>query len=69
MTQKEFAKFLNISAGTLCDIEKERQLVSPSLAKKYATKCGMSDKVAIRASLQDQLRKVKIITIRKIVSF
>ncbi len=60
MNQKEFAKFLGISAGTLCDIEKGRQLVSPLLAKKYAKKSGLSEKVAIEACLQDQLRKAKI---------
>ncbi|MBC7713054.1 MAG: helix-turn-helix transcriptional regulator [Rhizobacter sp.] len=60
MNQKEFAKFLGIAPGTLCDLEKGRQLVSPELAKKYAKKCGLSEKVAITASLEDQLRKAKI---------
>lgn len=60
MNQKEFASFLGISPGTLCDIEKGRQLVSPELAKKYAKKSGMSELVAITACLEDQLRKAKI---------
>ena len=60
MTQKEFAKFLGISPGTLCDIEKGRQLVSPTLAKKYAKKCGKSEIAAVQTCLQDQLRKAKI---------
>jgi len=60
MTQKAFAKFLGIAPGTLCDIEKGRQLVSPALAKKIAKKTGMPEIVAVEACLQDQLRKAKI---------
>lgn len=60
MTQKEFAKFLGMAPGTLCDIEKGRQLVSPALAKKIAKKLKMPEKLAVQASLQDQLRKAKI---------
>lgn len=60
MTQKDFAKFLGIAPGTLCDIEKGRQLVSPALAKKIAKKTGMPEIVAVEACLQDQLRKAKI---------
>ena len=60
MTQKDFAKFLGISPGTLCDIEKGRQLVSPELAKKYAKKLGMPEIVAITRCLEDQLRKAKL---------
>lgn len=59
MTQSEAAKFLGISKGTLCDIEKGRQLVSPTLAKKIAKKFKYPEIVALQASLQDQLRKAK----------
>ena len=38
MTQSEAAKLLGISKGTLCDIEKGRQLVSATLAKKISKK-------------------------------
>jgi transcriptional regulator with XRE-family HTH domain len=60
MTQKEFACFLKMAPGTLCDIEKGRQLVSPTLAKKIAKKAGMSEILAVQVCLEDQLRKAKI---------
>ena len=60
MTQKDFAKLLGMAPGTVCDIEKGRQLVSPALAKKIAKKLKMPEVIAVKASLQDQLRKAKI---------
>ena len=60
LSQVEMAKFLGMSKSTLCDIEKGRQLVSPALAAKIAKKCKRSVKVAVAASLQDQLRKAKL---------
>ena len=60
LTQVAMAKKLGISRGTLCDIEKGRQLVSPALAVKIAKKSGLSEKVAVKACLQDQLNKAKI---------
>lgn len=60
MTQKDFAQFLGMAPGTVCDIEKGRQLVSPTLAKKIAKKLKMPEIIAVRACLQDQLRKAKI---------
>ena len=60
LSQVEMAKFLGLSKSTLCDIEKGRQLVSPTLAAKIAKKCKRSVKVAIAASLQDQLRKANL---------
>ena len=59
-SQVEMAAFLGVSRGTLCDIEKGRQLVSPTLAAKIAKKAGLSPTVAIKACLQDQLNKAKI---------
>ena len=60
LTQVEMAKKLKIARGTLCDIEKGRQLVSPQLAMKIAKTCKFSDIVAVQLALQDQLRKAKI---------
>ncbi len=60
ITQVELAKKLKIAKGTLCDIEKGRQLVSPSFAIKFAKTTGFSEKVAVRTCLQDQLRKADI---------
>lgn len=60
MSQTKFAKKLGIARGTLCDIEKGRQLVSPKLAKKIAKIAGLSPEVAIETCLQDHLKKAKI---------
>lgn len=60
LSQQELATKLGMARGTLCDIEKGRQLVSPALAKKIAKKIGFSEIIAIKASLQDQLIKAKI---------
>lgn len=59
-TQKEMADHLGIAKGTLCDIEKGRQLVSVELATKIATKAGLSSVMAIEACFGDQLRKSKL---------
>jgi DNA-binding XRE family transcriptional regulator len=60
MSQVAMAKLLGMSKSTLCDIEKGRQLVSPSLAAKIARKCKDPVKVAVVLSLRDQLRKAKL---------
>jgi len=60
ITQAQAAKKLNFSKGSLCDIEKSRQMISPSLAKKIAKKLKCPEAVAIQASLQDQLNKTNI---------
>lgn len=59
-TQAEMAKTLGVSKSVICDIEKGRQLVSPTLAYKIARKAGLSEKLAIKLCLQDQLKKAKI---------
>ncbi len=60
LSQVAMAKMLGIKKSTLCDIERGRQLVSPSLAAKIARKCRLSVQVAVEAALQDQLRKAKL---------
>lgn len=60
LTQVEMARKLKISKSTLCDIEKGRQLVSPELAAKIAKKAGFPVIVAVKACLQDQLKKAKL---------
>ncbi len=57
LSQVDMAKKLGMSRSTLCDIEKGRHLVSPGLAASIAKACGLSVKIAVLASLQDQLRK------------
>jgi DNA-binding XRE family transcriptional regulator len=60
LSQAEMARQLGMSRQALCDIEKGRQLVSPALAVKIAKKADLSPTVAVKACLQDQLRKAKI---------
>lgn len=59
LTQQEMANLLRMAKGTLCDIEKGRQLVSVDLAKKIAKKSGLSEAMAIEACFVDQLKKTK----------
>jgi DNA-binding XRE family transcriptional regulator len=57
LTQDEFGKKLGLSRANVCDIEKGRQLVSTEFAVKVAQKAGLSEKMALQACLQDQVRK------------
>jgi DNA-binding XRE family transcriptional regulator len=57
MSQIEMAKFLGISKSSLCDIEKGRQFVTPSLAASIAKKCKISVLIAVEASINDQLSR------------
>ena len=60
LSQAAMARLLNLSRSTLCDIEKGRHLVSPALAAKIANACGLSEELAVRAALQDQVNKAKL---------
>jgi DNA-binding XRE family transcriptional regulator len=60
LSQAAMARTIGMSRGTLCDIEKGRQLVSVSLAKKIAKKAGFSETLAIKACIQDQLNKANV---------
>ncbi len=57
LTQEAFGKKFGLSRANVCDIEKGRHLVSATLAIKIAKKAGLSDKMALKACLQDQVRK------------
>ena len=57
LSQVEMAARLGIARGTLCDIEKGRQGVSTELALKVARAAGLSERLAVQACLQDQVRK------------
>ncbi len=56
-SQREFAGFLGISPQSLCDIEKERRIPSPSRAAKIARQLGESESFWVQLALQDMLRK------------
>lgn len=55
MTQPEFAKRLGISKSSLNDLEKNRKLVSPARAARYAKALGYPAELFVKLSLQDQL--------------
>lgn len=59
MSQAEFARFLGITASSLCDMEKGRKIPSPARAAKIAKKLGMIEISWVEMALQDQLRKDK----------
>ncbi len=56
-SQRDFAVFLGISPQSLCDIEKERRIPSPSRAAKIARKLGEPESFWVQLALQDMLRK------------
>jgi len=60
LTQIEMAKKLKMAPSTLCDIEKGRQIVTTVLAVKIAKMAGLSEKLAIKTCLQDQINKTKL---------
>jgi DNA-binding XRE family transcriptional regulator len=57
LTQEAMGKKLGISRANICDIEKGRHLVSTEFAIKVAKKAKLSEKLALMACLQDQVRK------------
>ena len=57
LTQVELGNEMEISRSHLCDIEKGRKLVSPSLAAKYAKVLQHSERQFVRLALQDQIQK------------
>lgn len=57
VTLTDFARKLGISKQTLCDIEKNRTLVPPERAQRFAKKLGYSEKVFIKLAVQDLLAK------------
>ena len=52
-SQVSFAAKLGISRQQLCDIERGRRNITPSLAAEYAIKLGYSREQFVRLSLQD----------------
>jgi DNA-binding XRE family transcriptional regulator len=57
LTQEEFGKKIGLSRANICDIEKGRHLASTELAVKVARKAKLSEKLALQACLQDQVKK------------
>ena len=59
-SQKEFAKFLGISAQSLCDIEKERKIPSPNRAARIANKLEEPIAFWVQLALQDMLNEEEL---------
>ncbi len=55
--QKEFARFLGITAQSLCDLEKSRRIPSPGRASKIAKKLKEPIAFWVQLSFQDTIRK------------
>ncbi len=55
-SQREFALLLGISAQSLCDIEKERRIPSPSRAARIAKILGEPTAFWVQLALQDMLK-------------
>ncbi len=60
LSQKDMAEFLGMAKGTLCDIEKGRQIVSIELASKIAKKCKLPEAMAVEYAVNDLLRRAKL---------
>lgn len=56
-SQVKLAAKMGISKAYLCDIEKERRLVSPELAAHFAKVMGYSLNQFVALALEDQLMK------------
>ena|SRR3990167_5517600 len=60
LSQSDLARRLKVSRSMICDIEKGRVTVSPTLAIRIAKLAGFPEKMAVKYCLQDQLRKARI---------
>ena len=57
ISQVEFAKKLGVSKAHLCDVEKDRRVVSPSRAWAWGKKLGYSPEQFIELALQSALER------------
>jgi transcriptional regulator with XRE-family HTH domain len=60
ISQQTFAKKLGISPSHLCDIEKQRKVVSPERAVKFARILKYSEQQFLRLALQGMLDQAGI---------
>jgi plasmid maintenance system antidote protein VapI len=60
LSQVDYAKKLRLSRANLCDIEKERKLVSPERAAKIAKILGVPQEVLVQLAIQDELRQARL---------
>lgn len=57
LTQEVFAKKLGVSKAHICDVEKDRRLVSPVRAEAWAYQLGYSPEQFVELALQASLEK------------
>ena len=57
ISQVEFAKSLGVSKAHLCDIEKDRRIVSPARAWAWGKKLGYSPEQFVELAIQAGLYK------------
>ncbi len=57
VSQKDFAKMLEITPQSLCDLEKGRRIPSPQRAAKIARKIGHPENFWLQLAFQDMLKQ------------
>jgi len=60
ISQSEYALKLKISRANLCDIEKNRKLISPERAVRFARILKYPEKLFIKLALEDILRQANL---------
>jgi transcriptional regulator with XRE-family HTH domain len=60
ISQTEFAMQLKISRANLCDIEKNRKLISPERAARFAHILKYPEKLFVKLALEDILRQASL---------
>lgn len=60
ISQKDFAKALGMSPGSLCDLEKNRRIPTPKRAAKIANLIGQPVIVWVELAMQDALREANL---------
>lgn len=60
ISQTDFAAKLKISRANLCDIEKNRKLVSPERASRFSKILNFPEKFFVKLAIEDLLRQAKL---------
>lgn len=60
ISQTDFAAKLKISRANLCDIEKNRKLVSPERASRFSKTLKFPEKFFVKLAIEDLLRQSKL---------
>lgn len=60
ISQTDFASKLKISRANLCDIEKNRKLVSPERASRFSKILNFPEKFFVKLAIEDLLRQAKL---------